>query len=186
MSQTSPPATPRSRGCSNTHRGDDRRGTAARLSLALPAILALLAVPSTATAQDELPPGSGGVDQYVESLPGAGGGKPAGGSRGRKGAPLSARAQKQLRNTPEDRLLRRVASDPQLGAPERGGRGSNGRESAGGGAAPEGSIPAAVGDTFFKSGTGLPVLLGLVAIALIGGLGAYRRGLRRGRTRGVA
>lgn len=169
------------------HRGDDRRARAARLSLALPAILVLIAVPSTATAQGELPPGSGGVDQYVESLPGAGGGKVPGGSRGRKGTPLSARAQKQLRDTPEDRLLQRVASDPQLGAPERRGRRSDGREAAGGGAAPKGSVPAAVGDTFLKSGTGLPVLAGLLAIALIGVLSAYRRGLRRGRARsGVA
>ena len=169
---------------------------AARPPLVLAAILALLAVPSTAVAQGELPPGSGGVDQYVESLPGAGGGKVpgAGAGPGRRGSQLDARAQRQLRDTPEDRLLQRVANDPQLGAPD-GRRGSRSGDRGAAGAAgatpapdaPKSSIPAAVGDTFLKSGTGLPVLAGLLAIAAIGLFSAYRRGLRRGLARrGVA
>jgi hypothetical protein len=40
--------------------------------------LVALAVPATATAQQVVPPGNSGVDQYKESIPGVGGNRPAG------------------------------------------------------------------------------------------------------------
>ena len=95
----------------------------------------------------------------------------------------SARTRSQLRDTAEDRLLRRVASDPQLGAPApttvAGVPAPIGRASPRP-AAPRGSVPAAVSETFLGTGTGLPVLIGLVLIAAAGLLAAYRRGRMHG------
>ena len=150
------------------------------------ASLAILIAPAPASAQGDLPPGSG-VDQYVESLPGAGGGKvpgtaPRGGAGNRQ--ELSARTRSQLRDTSEDRLLRRVASDPELGAPAAAGRRPGANSSAAQGRpvpdAPRGSVPAAVSETFLGTGTGLPVLIGLVLIAAAGLAAAYRRGRMHG------
>ncbi len=149
------------------------------------AALAILIAPAPAFAQGDLPPGSG-VDQYVESLPGAGGGKvpgttPRGGAGTRQ--ELSARTRSQLRDTADDRLLRRVASDPQLGAPaadDRSRRSGANRPGQPASAAPRGSVPAAVSETFLGTGTGLPVLIGLVLIAAAGLAAAYRRGRMHG------
>lgn len=176
----------RPRGRSHLHRGDHKAVPGRAATAAALAGLALLIAAPVAGAQGDLPPGSG-VDQYVESLPGAGG-KKVPGTKDRSGAD-SARPQRptpparsRRPTSPEDRLLRRVAEDPELGAPDRvraaPGAGSA-REVPAAPIASRGSVLGAVGETFVGTGTGLPVLIGLLVIAGAGLTSAYRRRLPR-------
>lgn len=157
--------------------------------LATLALVFVLALPSTAAAQNELPPGSG-VDQYVESLPGAGGDQvPGTGGRARSGfdGALSPATKAQLARDPEGKLAQRIATDPSFGAPGsaasrriRGGNGSTLRGPADGKTSSSTGVPATVSRTFLDPRSGLPVLICAVLIAAAGIAAAYRRGVRRG------
>ena len=129
MDVTTESATERTAGRAARH----ARGARA-LAMALAAMA--MAVPGVARAQDEpLPDDNAGTGQYVEPVPDAGGDRPsAPGARGDDG-----RVPRELRDAlppgEERRLLRRIASDPGAGAPERDGRGGGGGGGGGGGRA---------------------------------------------------
>ena len=84
------------------------------------AALAWLSLGGTALAQGDVPNDNSGVDQYAESVPSSGGGKARSvGGRAPLGVPLSARVRSSLPAGERGRLLKRVATDPTLGAPVR-------------------------------------------------------------------
>jgi hypothetical protein len=88
--------------------------------LAVCAALAWLSLGGSALAQGDVPNDNSGVDQYAESLPSSGGGKARSvGGRAPVGVPLSARVRSALPSGERGRLLKRVATDPTLGAPVR-------------------------------------------------------------------
>ena len=160
---------------------DHRKGT--RILAVAVAILAGLTLPAVASGQG-ITPGDPAVDQYVESLPSAEGDRAPGVGRGRGGAPLPPGVRRQLSRSSEQRLLERLATSSELGAPARGassaaqdGRASGSRERKAGeggtGAGGSGgrdrssstgdSSPlATVGDL---TGAGSPVAIGVLVLA---------------------
>ncbi|HEY1357632.1 MAG TPA: hypothetical protein VGF21_04930 [Thermoleophilaceae bacterium] len=148
----------------------------------LAALLALLAAfPAAAFAQSSVLPDDPSLDQYVESLPDAGGHRPPGATG--HAAPLPADVRRSLRSTTADRLLRRVATSPQLGAPtvgssrgaDRGARGEgNSRTSD---VAKPQTFQSALANTVTDSGgVGIPFILGiLAAIFAVMAFAAVRR-----------
>lgn len=135
-----------------------------------------LALAGPAAAQDTVPGDNSGVDQYSESLPSSDGRRaPAVGARPVQGVPLSRRVESSLPGGQHGRLLRRVATDPTLGAPVR----RKGR-TAGLGTAPADSgtsAASAIGGTLFgSSGIWLLLLVMLLsAVAAVAGAAARRR-----------
>ncbi len=94
--------------------------TRAAILLVVCAVPAWLSLGGLALAQGDVPNDNSGVDQYAESLPSSGGGKARSvGGRAPVGVPLSARVRSSLPTGERGRLLKRVATDPTLGAPTR-------------------------------------------------------------------
>ena len=150
------------------------------MSLALTtAALGLAALPSGATAQD-FGTDEPALDEYVESLPIAEGNRPAG-HEGRS-APLPRSTQRALSETPEGRVLERVATSPAAGAPTAGEGSSD--SSADPAPADQPVRPRDVGEASLASavvssgGGNLPLLalLAAVPLALLAGrrIGAGR------------
>jgi len=139
-----------------------------------------LATPVTAWGQQtNAPPGNSGVDEYLESVPGATGDRPSGGIVNRKPQPLSARERQALRDAGSDaQALERVvgATKPEAAGTEQrragrtdspaGGAGSEG-ESAQGRSPLAAVVEAATGADDDGLGLLLPaILLGALLAAL--------------------
>jgi hypothetical protein len=91
-----------------------------RILASLCALLACLWLAGPVAAQGDVPNDNSGVDQYSESLPSSDGGRARSvGGHAPQGVPLSSRVQSSLPGGARGRLLRRVATDPTLGAPVR-------------------------------------------------------------------
>jgi hypothetical protein len=125
-----------------------------------------------ALAQEPVPDDNGSVDQYAESLPSADGKRAiAKGSHPGEGAGLPASVRRRLPNSANGQLLERVASQPALGAPSRGPRGS---KAAGVGTTP--GAGSAIGDALFGSWVVvLLILMALMALAALAAALARRR-----------
>jgi hypothetical protein len=149
----------------------------AGLVLAACAVVAWLSLGGSALAQGDVPNDNSGVDQYAESLPSSGGGKARSvGGRAPVGVPLSARVRASLPSGERGRLLKRVATDPTLGAPAREkGSAGRGRPAA---ATERPAALSAIGGALFGSSAIWPLLLvmGLSAIAALPASLARRRG----------
>lgn len=147
--------------------------TRAAIVLVSFAALAWLSLGGSAFAQGDVPPDNSGVDQYTESLPSSGGGKARSvGGRAPVGVPLPARVRSSLPSGERGRLLKRVATDPTLGAPVREhipARPPTATERPG--------ALAAIGDGLFESSAIWPLLalMAVSAVAAIGGALARRR-----------
>jgi hypothetical protein len=163
------------------HRGDDRaRARRASYAAIIAAIAALAASAPMASARSDLPPGSG-LDQYVESVPGADGNHAPGSRPSGRQRPsqLSPSVRRRLARDPQGRNLARLARDPSVGAPARRARGEAPSSRSGSGG--DESVPAAAVDTLGGSGGGgTAVLVTLVLIGVVGVTVAARR-LRRAR-----
>jgi hypothetical protein len=91
-----------------------------RILAPLCTVLACLWLAAPVAAQGDVPNDNSGVDQYSESLPSSDGGRARSvGGHAPQGVPLSSRVQRTLPGGARGRLLRRVATDPTLGAPVR-------------------------------------------------------------------
>ena len=164
-------------------RGLPRRTRGALATLVLGA--ALLVSPAVASAA-ELPSGNPSLDEYVESLPDAGGDqapKPGQVAPGGSGASaLPAPVREELGSTPQDQLLERVATSPELGAPKAPKRASRPEPDATGGALGGGSsqeppfFSALASAVREPEGAPLLVILAmLVGMVLAAGAAAARR-----------
>jgi hypothetical protein len=155
------------------------------MSLALTtAALGLAAVPSAASAQD-FGTDEPALDEYVESLPIAEGNRPAG-HKGRS-APLPRSTQRALEDTPQGRLLERVATSPAVGAPSASKSSSNGDEDGASAQAapadrpvrPKDVADASLASAVVDSGAGNLGLLALLAAVPLAIVAGRRIGARR-------
>jgi hypothetical protein len=172
--------------------------------LAALTILLVGSLCAPAGAQDFAPEESPAVDQYLDPLPSAGGGRVPGVDRGGKGRPgrLDPALRAQLSGSPEGPVLERISTDPAFGAPggdegaDQSGGGPQGADARGsgpasGGDAPrdgdarpdEQSAPSVVADTLSDGDSPVaPILAVVLLIAAAGGFAAvmrHRRRLRR-------
>jgi hypothetical protein len=148
------------------------------------------ALSPAALAQDtNAPPGNSGVDQYLETVPEAGGNRPAGERKGETRLPARTREQLKAAGADGEAIANLVGSTGPSRS-ERSERESKGGDQTGGGTSSSPSVadsprarnaPGSIAaPTLGGSGTGgmgllLPVLLALSA------LGAVLLGLRRRR-----
>ena len=166
-----------------------RRGRAAERrsrGTGIVVLMSLLALPAPAFAQGpgDLSPDPA-VNQYVESVPTAGGAKPSGAARSGGGSRLPEAVRQRVREQAgaDADDLEAIATAPELGAPRERleGGSSPGRAPAGGAAAPpaaeEGPVAAAVDAAVDGDGSTMPWLVaGLLATsALVGGAALVRR-----------
>src|SRR4051812_4407098 len=150
------------------------RATAFVLSFTL---LACLCSPGVALAQRDVPNDNSGVDQYSESLPSSDGGRARSvGGHAPQGVPLSSRVQSTLPGGARGRLLRRVATDPTLGAPVRSKNQPRIHPAAGVATDRPGAV-SAIGGALFGSAAIWPILaiMALSGVAAIAGAAARRR-----------
>jgi hypothetical protein len=140
-----------------------------------------LAISGPASAQScQAPPGTAGIDQYCEAIPGPGHNQGRG-DRGGPGHPVPHKAQRALQRAGKDgaALLHLTQSSPaQTGTAHKGGSGSTTGQSGaskGGGSDPFSAVKSAV-QSGASAGPGF--VWALVAIGLLmGGMGwmTYRR-----------
>ena len=148
---------------------------------------ALLAAPATVRAQDSLPPGNSGVDQYTENVPGPGGDKPtnpgggggSGGGGGGNGELSTAEAQALTDQGPNGAAAAALAEEtapPKATDADSVARRSGGDD--GNGFSVDDVFSALTGSDSAGMGVFLPILLGASLLAAIA-VGAARL-LRRG------
>jgi hypothetical protein len=156
---------------------------AMRNALAIVLAGALLVASPSLAAQGpgRVPPGNSGADQYVESVPGAGGNHPGTGNPASHAGAVPPGTQRAL--TSEGPAGRATASLAGATAPRGGGFGSkNGAApapSGGGGSAVGGIAQGAVGSNSTGMGVWLPLVLGASLLGAILLLALRRRGAGR-------
>jgi hypothetical protein len=150
------------------------------MSLALTtAALGLAAMPIGAEAQD-FGADEPALDEYVESLPIAEGNRPAG-HKGRA-TPLPGSTRSVLAETPEGRVLERVASSPAAGAPsseERSERRERRERRAKPAPADRPVRPAEIGDASLASAVADTAGANLLMLALLAAVPVALLALRR-------
>jgi hypothetical protein len=147
----------------------------AHILVPLCTLLAGLSRAGPVAAQSDVPNDNSGVDQYSESLPSSDGSRARSvGGHAPQGVPLPSRVRSSLPGGERGRLLRRVATDPTLGAPVRAKRPL--RPAPIGATARPGAL-SAVGDALFGSSAIWPVILlmAVSAVAAIAGAVVRRR-----------
>jgi hypothetical protein len=147
------------------------------MSLALTtAALGLAAVPIGAEAQD-FGADEPALDEYVESLPIAEGNRPAG-HKGRA-TPLPGSTRSVLAETPEGRVLERVASSPAAGAPSSEERSEHRERRAKPAPADRPVRPAEIGDASLASAVADTAGANLLMLALLAAVPVALLALRR-------
>lgn len=156
-----------------------------RSGLTLAAAAAALSLAAPAAAQgppEEPPPDVSSIYQYIEQVPTSRGSRVAG-AGDRKGQPLSPLARRRLREQggPDAAALRRVATSPAYGAPERPLRKS--RELVRVPRDDDPSLGGALSAAVSAPGEGGGWRLGVLAVVLVAttsalGAAAYRRRTR--------
>jgi hypothetical protein len=139
-------------------------------------VVVLMALDGSAAARSPVgasnaPPGNSGVDQYLETVPDAGGGRPAGSGGASHQTPLATTTQRALRDLGADgRAVQRLAETTAPAAKPSGPK-PNGPPSMPGTHVdePRGPVAAVVEHAVANSDSGglgiaLPVLLALTAI----------------------
>jgi hypothetical protein len=167
-----------------------------RVRIASLVIVAMLAVPGVAVAQA---PGNGGADEYIETLPGAGGNTPSnqgggGSGGGESGAPTAsgpltpaqvAALEAQDEDGAAAASVAQQSGRDRSGGEDTGAGGSDGSDTAGSGTADESGIREVVGNVASGSddgmGAALPIILAATLIGAIAFLIVRRSGSRAGR-----
>jgi hypothetical protein len=148
-----------------------------RILAPLCAVLACLWLAGPVAAQGDVPNDNSGVDQYSESLPSSDGGRARSvGGHASQGVPLSSQVNSSLPSGARGRLLRRVATDPTLGAPVRSKKQPRIRPAAVLSAERPGAV-SAIGGALFGSAAIWPIVLimALSGVAAIAAAVARRR-----------
>jgi hypothetical protein len=148
-----------------------------RVLAPLCAVLACLWLAGPVAAQGDVPNDNSGVDQYSESLPSSDGGRARSvGGHAPQGVPLSSRVQSTLPSGARGRLLRRVATDPTLGAPVRSKKQPRLRHAAVVAVDRPGAV-SAIGSALFGSAVIWPIvaIMAVSGVAAIAGAAARRR-----------
>jgi hypothetical protein len=148
-----------------------------RILASLCTVLACLWLAGPVAAQGDVPNDNSGVDQYSESLPSSGGGRARSvGGHAPQGVPLSSQVQSSLPGGARGRLLKRVATDPTLGAPVRSKKQPRIPHAAVV-ATEHPSAVSAIGSALFGSAVIWPIVLIMVlsGVAAVAGAVARRR-----------
>jgi hypothetical protein len=159
-----------------------------KISIAIGSLL-ILSLASSAGAAQVAPPGNSGVNQYSETLPGAGGDQPSsdsggGGAEGNQGSSLSPKAQRALQeHGPTGAAVAGLASQtaPQVANSGAQNRSHDSRESGGGGSALGAGVDQLSGSETSGMGVALPII---ILLSLIGAIAVFvlRRRNEQGHT----